>query len=485
MRSPRDRLVDAIDAWRQDDATETVARWRADPDASPPAQIHARHARLRGPRARELFEEASDRELLVLDERSAVAEDLRAAQLAPARARSAQREADAWAMRVPHDSDHHAPLALLSRSMLEPHPGRRRLAARSLELFFHELANARRDGRADEQEAAEGAAWLDPVPPTLDRGPEDLASEADAILGATDDAWMEISDRLAHDVGAPIESWLDLAHALRSARWDGLFDPPRRWRRIGARLEPLGLGGALASSVRIEPRGTLALRDDRVLVLRGPRDLRIGPGPERGLTSERSATIAVGRALAIALSSPAHPTPLARPRAGTVGRAIGGLLFHLHADPRLTDSRLADHSLDTVSRRSLRERALALELASLRTLAAAELARVELDASSFDEHAREHLRRAWGVDVAPSLAACLALSRSPHPDAPLRAARWVGPLALALREQLDEDWWRNPRTAEVLRAAFSRGPTLSVEAWADELGADPNGWAARLRELLG
>jgi hypothetical protein len=35
----------------------------------------------------------------------------------------------------------------------------------------------------------------------------------------------------------------------------------------------------------------------------------------------------------------------------------------------------------------------------------------------------------------------------------------------------DEDWWRNPRAGEPLLGAGARGGTLSVESWAEELGA--------------
>ena len=44
-------------------------------------------------------------------------------------------------------------------------------------------------------------------------------------------------------------------------------------------------------------------------------------------------------------------------------------------------------------------------------------------------------------------------------------------IVAVLRERFDEDWFRNPRAAEPLRAAASRGLGLSIEAWTAELGA--------------
>jgi len=61
----------------------------------------------------------------------------------------------------------------------------------------------------------------------------------------------------------------------------------------------------------------------------------------------------------------------------------------------------------------------------------------------------------------------------------LRAALAAPAIAMALRERYDEDWFRNPRVAEPLRAAATRGGTLAVERWAEEVGAaqrDPARW---------
>ncbi|HJL18515.1 MAG TPA: hypothetical protein RMH99_22840 [Sandaracinaceae bacterium LLY-WYZ-13_1] len=528
MASPRDRLCDAIDAWLRDDARETVARWRGDPDADDRAAVARRHERLVGPAARELFEEASDRGELRGDERVAVAAWLRARHEAPGRARAAARVAAILARPVAHDSDFHAPGALVARMLTEPHAGRRRAAARDLGPWLARLERALRDGLADVLEAREGARWLRDVPPRPDdlgpeapggappagtgddreevRAPGDAAdapgddpgplvhrptaSERRALGGAardpraaTDDAWAELLERLAHAAGTDLAHWADLAHALRAPALDDRFDPARRGRRLAAHLAPLGLQQPLSARARAEPAATdpLTLRAS-VVALDVPRDVRVRGGLELGLMAERQSALGVGRALAIALTAPALSPLLSRPGAGTVGRAFGGLWAHLHADPIFVERALGLRGADA---RAVRELALAQELFTLRTEAARAALAASVDDAGFADVARESLREAWHLEPDPAMARALALPVERHPGAAVRAARWIPALHVALRERFDEDWWRNPRTAELLRAACARGPTLTVEAWAEELGADGGALADRVDELLG
>jgi hypothetical protein len=53
-----------------------------------------------------------------------------------------------------------------------------------------------------------------------------------------------------------------------------------------------------------------------------------------------------------------------------------------------------------------------------------------------------------------------------------------------LRERFDEDWYRNPRVADVLQGAAARGPTLSVVAFTKELGVPEGVSTARALELF-
>ena len=57
-----------------------------------------------------------------------------------------------------------------------------------------------------------------------------------------------------------------------------------------------------------------------------------------------------------------------------------------------------------------------------------------------------------------------------HDAAALRAAMLAPTLLTALRDRYDEDWFRNPRSAEPIRAACSRGLGLALETWTTEIG---------------
>lgn len=471
MASPRDALIDALLAWMDDEARERVARARGDEDADAREVVLARHAALRGPRAREAFEEARERGLLEGDELARVGAALREAYAAVGHARAEERFHAALGQRVPHDSDHHAPVALLTRMLAEPHAGRRRAMARSLEGFAPALLAALKDGRADVEESLEPAGWLPPAEESAST--EASAEAARQVLRDTGDLWDELRERVAHASKAPLETESDLLFALRAPSLDDRFDRARRWRRLATHLAPLGVAEALGKRARVE--ATVARLTTEVLALRGPSDVRVLPATlELGLASERDAILALGRATALAWTHPAL-SPLALRREGPVGVALGALFAHLLAEPRFP----LGEGLSDAEARALRELAAAIEIVALRSAAACALARRELASHAFADAARELVREAWQVDVHPTLAACAAL-REP----PLDALRFAPALFVALRERYDEDFWRNPRAIEPIRAACERGPGLTLEAWAAELGASPSTLASRLAERL-
>lgn len=406
---------------------------------------------LRGPRGRELFEEARERGALDGDELRAAAHWLREVHLSVGRSRASARVAEALGKRVPHDSDHHAPLALFARMALEAHRGRRRAMARSLETFAIDLLRALREGIADVEESAEGAAWLSSID-AWDRAPELGAA---ALLDETEELFAEALARAAHGSG-DVERWEDVIFLVRGGRFDPLYERRHRFRRIADGLAAVGVREALGKRARVEPERGLSTD---VVALEVPRDVRIVPSAlELGAFSEREATIAIGRAASIAWRHPAL-SPLVASIESSVGPAIGALFAHLACDGRASE-------LDLKQERAIAEHALLVELFELRTEAAAVLG---------DEDA---LRRAWRADVERHVAACALHGRSR-----LRALRWAAPLYVVLRERYDEDWWRNPRAAEPLRAGSERAP-LTVEAWCAELGADPSTLGPRYRELV-
>ncbi|MCA9609635.1 MAG: hypothetical protein KC619_28750 [Myxococcales bacterium] len=474
MRSPKDRLVDAIEAWRRDRAVERVARWRGDPDALDAAAVAARHARLRGPRARELFEESVERGLLDGDERAAVVLALRDAHRSVAQAAGDARLRDALRAPVPYDSDFHAGTTLLARLLVHPAPRVRRGITRALERTFEDVAGALAERRARIEEASEAATWLPAA--TLDEAPD---IEPEAILAATDEVWQEVLARLGHAAKTPTEDWSDLLHVLRAPRWDDLVPRPSRARRVARSVEELGLGDVLARGVRLEPPAER--RFTAVVVVTPSRDLRVSPGVELGLASERDLAAALARAAIHLLAHPGLPAVLRRPTGESVARTVGALVAHLFADPTFAER--AFSALSPRERRGARELALGLELFELRAAAAAVAAHAHRDRRDFVDRARDVFVRALGVDVSPRLAGIVAMDDEARHR--LRAARLAPPLAVALREQFDEDFFRNPRVAEPLRHAASRGSALGAEAWAEELGVDPDALGARMTELLG
>ena len=81
----------------------------------------------------------------------------------------------------------------------------------------------------------------------------------------------------------------------------------------------------------------------------------------------------------------------------------------------------------------------------------------------------ESLGRALGCDVPLGVAGLLGADRV---TARARALELLAGLALftALRDRCDDDWYRNPRSAELLLAGCSGGQGTPPQAWCAELG---------------
>lgn len=482
---PAGRLSRAVDAWRADEAHARVERWAGAPDAGAAADVSARHGWLRGAEARELLAQLVSSGAVSPDEGGALAAHLSraAAEHALAPVRTALRAFAVSAVDVGGDA---VPIARVVEDVaVEPDARRRSVLARALTAAAEQQRPMLLDARALADEV--GARVLANLPPRPDAGPEmdALLTEANATLDATDDAARELVDAAVRTCGITPSGgdlqWHDVLAATRVRALDRSFPSAGRFRRFGALLSPLGLQRELGAHVRvahthggIDPRARLA-------VLSAPRDVRIGaPTIEHGLYSELACIDATGRALAIALAAPALPAALARPLDGSVARAFGGLLVQLHADRVfLRHARgVSGRELDTMAR------AAALQiLLELRVTAAALVAR---RAATTDRVAAgtAALRRALGGAHVPPALAALVVSTPAALSARFRARRGALALHAALREHADEDWFRNPRVSEALRALAARGGALTIEAALTELGGASTRANARILELV-
>ena len=132
-------------------------------------------------------------------------------------------------------------------------------------------------------------------------------------------------------------------------------------------LAPLGLQQELARRARAAPAHGDPDESCRLAVIEVPRDVRVAPSArERGVLSERRAFEAIGRALAVALTSALDPI-VGRPRRGTVGRLIAALFAGLYTEPRFVERALGSSKREA---RLVRELAAAQTLIEVRTEAA-------------------------------------------------------------------------------------------------------------------
>ena len=276
--------------------------------------------------------------------------------------------------------------------------------------------------------------------------------DGDTLLTTSDDGYRDVlAHRARADLAlAPVPagelSRADLLHLLRLPRWDGLFRP-----------------AALAAAVRQTASG-LRLDVGRLRVDEGDRPAqwpgvhvtgsRVSFRPRGGAGDWQDLLEGLGLALAAA-HAPSHR------REPVLGAALGWLLGTLLLEPRW----LRDHA--GVERRHAPDaiRALALRrVFALRARAAAQRVASEvlrgLSGAAWREAYREAMTAATGAAWDAARAAR---------DADATAHRWAlagagagARLREEVRERFDEDWWRNPRTAEFLAGLLAAGALPDV-----------------------
>ena len=261
--------------------------------------------------------------------------------------------------------------------------------------------------------------------------------------------------RAAAQLGASLDA-IDLpapASAVSGAALDliagtsGVADRFAPWDRGVART--LARGAVAGWPAHLGPRWVLSIFDGTDL-LRGIQLEEVRLPLALGGASFARALAAFGEAFGDAAAPSGAPTAIVRPALDLRPLRIGALLAGLVGERTFARRALelgpgaaTDHAR-TFARATI---------ASLRLRAAAERTRVSLfpPRDDLDDRFREETARAWGEPLPAELAG--VLPRVTHDS----SARFVATLLAALDrkrliESLDEDWYRNPRCSEVLRA---------------------------------
>lgn len=450
MVEAHERARSTIERWRRSEGEAVIASWGSVPEEERPAVAWP-----------------------VLEAETFVAAELPPAERGAAAAHLARAlfERTVTPFRRAREREGLTPLALerdrlpaadVTALLLDPL--RARAAVRALEPLGRSLAERAREAQRQGMERA--GRWLRAVEagPHPDGGPaaDRRRAAAEALLVASQGALTAVRSRFGVE-----EAWQWPA-VLRGER--ALFRPERRFQRIAADVEGWGLRTTLASHVRVAAE-TPSLVRSRVAVRRMPERVRVAGPALDGVAGEWLAAEGLGRALALALVSPAAPSPLRWPVAGTVSRALGGLLAQVACDPIA----LGRRGLTRAEARAAAAAGAALTLLRARLDAAAVLAQ----GAPLVGHAAL-VARAIGTDADPGAAFVLTTSAA---SARFRATEAALRLFVALRERFDEDFFRNPRAAEPIRGAAARGGAFSAEAFAEEVGADSAAAHARLDEL--
>jgi hypothetical protein len=281
-----------------------------------------------------------------------------------------------------------------------------------------------------------------------------MVVDGDEVLAASEDAYRDVlASRARRDLAlAPAPAGdlarADLLHLLALAAWDGLFRRP-------------ALGDAIRATA-----AALRLDLDRVQVDEGDRPAqwpgvhvtgaRLSFRPRGGAGDWQDLLDGLGRAFAAAHARPHRRDPL-------LGGALGWLLASLVLEPRW----LADHA--GVERRHAPDvrRDLALRrLFSLRAHAAAFRVATEVQRGLSGAAWRNAYRESLTAATAGAWDAVRAARDGDVRDHATAlggagAGEW---LRAELRERFDEDWWRNPRTAEFVAGILAAGGLAETEA---------------------
>jgi len=463
METAATQLHRALEAFRRDHALGFIQRATGQTKSSSVAQRF-----LVSERAEECLSVAVSQGELSPAEHAAIAAHMARAQLELSLEKGRARVAS-WPGNAIAVEGETRPVRAIVREWLgaEVAPKRMRLA-REIASSIPPVLDAWFHARDDADGAATALLRRLAAPRHADAGPEGGAGKlAEALLTGTHDLASEAFAHACTRAGIEGADATELLWALTGARFSGLFHAEARSRRIGNDWDALGLRRALASHARSAPAHPGLFPYGHVLVASAPSDVRVSlPALEHGLLSELAAADAVGRAVGMTHASPSLPTSLRHGSVSSVARSLGALGGLMFAEPLFL---MRVRGLSRRESEEVARLAAAFSLLEARLCAAAVLSR-GLHGDNWLMQSADLASRALTRTLPTALGAWFVTRVSP--GAPLRAKVHALAIAAAFRERFDEDWFRNPRAGEPLRGAALRAGTLSVEAFAAELGAE-------------
>lgn len=325
------------------------------------------------------------------------------------------------------------------------------------------------------------------TPPRRDLAQHEWLKHAATFLEQTDAAADDAVRFLVRNVHARSSTgaipWHTLSGALRAYELDSEMGKRQRWLRVAAWLRKQGFEEAMGVRLRAETDEATALPLARALPLEVPRDIRLAQTPrDFGVLSDLSAAEAVTRALALSLTHVALPPELRYPIGANVPGVLGmiGALAWVDREQLVRVQGLTALQAERIARISSTALLLWVRLCvSLALMPASEPdqpeARLELLC--------EAMGRALCVRVEPGIAGVLAPDRLRARTYALEALTGLA-AATAFRERLDSDWYRNPRTGDLLRGLAQRGNRLTPEGLCAELDRTTADAAQRAIELV-